>query len=180
MNQTIHGIAADVIAAPVEDFKLAMRALAATVTLVTAGRDGRRSGLVVTAACSLCMEPPSMVICVNRASNTHRRIVEEGRFGVNLLSNAYTHQELVSVFSDSTLAGEDKFRTGDWLRIADGAPLLADALASIDCQVLERVDMGTHTIFIGAVRQVLNRPEKGPLLYANKQLVTLALPAALH
>lgn len=162
---------------PVEDFKVAMRSLAATVTLVTAGRDGNRSGLAVTAACSLSMDPPSMVVCVNQSSNTHDRIVEEGHFGVNLLSSGDDHQDLVMLFSDSSKIGEDKFSSGEWLRIGDSAPLLADTLASIDCKVVNSVRMGTHTMFIGEVRKVLNHPEHSPLLYANRQFATLAKPS---
>lgn len=167
-------------APPVEDFKVAMRSLAATVTLVTAGREGNRSGLAVTATCSLSMEPPSMVVCVNQSSNTHDRIVEEGHFAVNLLSDADDHQDLVMLFSDASRVGEEKFASAQWLRIGDSAPLLADTLASIDCKVVNSVQIGTHTLFIGEVRKVLNHPQMSPLLYANRQFATLAASSNSH
>lgn len=162
-------VAADAMAvAQLKEFKTAMRSLAATVTLVTAVHDGRRSGLCVTAACSLSMDPPTMLVCVNRSSNTHDLIVESGHFAVNMLSDELHHRMLANRFADPSKVGEQKFAAGGpWCIEGDSAPLLEDSLASVDCTVMHRVEIGTHTIFIGRVRHVINHPEKMPLLYTN-------------
>ncbi len=164
----------DVAVSPAEEFKVAMRSLVATVTLVTAGEAGARSGLAVTATCSLCMEPPSMVVCVNQSSNTHRRIAETGQFAVNLLSSGEEHEALAKVFSDTSRVGEDKFTFGEWISIEGSAPMLAGTLASIGCEVVSQMAMGTHTIFIGHVRHVLNQPALSPLIYANRRFTSVA------
>jgi cob(II)yrinic acid a,c-diamide reductase len=161
------------VESPAEAFKVAMRSLAATVTLVTSGEEGRRSGLAVTATCSLCMEPPLMVVCVNQSSNTHARISETGHFAVNLLSSNDQHQHLAKVFSDSSLVGEDKFKHGEWASINGSAPMLEGTLASIDCEVASQHQMGTHTIFVGQVRHVLNSPTLPPLIYANRRFTSV-------
>lgn len=161
-------------AAPVEDFKVAMRSLASTVALVTTMHEGQRSGLAVTAVCSLTMDPPSILVCVNRSSNTHDLIVQSGGFAVNLLSDSLNHRSLAQCFADPKRVGEAKFTQGAWMSRANGSPMLEDGLSSIDCAVVNTVEVGTHTIFIGEVRQVHNNPDKSPLIYANRNFTGVA------
>ena len=63
--------------------------------------------------------------------------------------------------------GPERFDVGRWTTLKTGAPVLADALASFDCIVTERVQASTHTIFIGRVVDVRARPRAKPLVYAR-------------
>jgi flavin reductase (DIM6/NTAB) family NADH-FMN oxidoreductase RutF len=147
-------------------FKQGMRCLAAGVTIVTTLHDGLRNGLTATAVTSLSADPPQILVCVNRAAAAHDPIHRGSLMCVNVLAHA--HQPLAARFAGQRgVYGEDRFGAGRWTTLVTGAPVLADALASFDCVVTERVQASTHTIFIGRVVGVRTRPKARPLVYAS-------------
>lgn len=147
-----------------KDFRDLMRHLAGAVTLISTGTEGHRTGLVATAVCSLTDSPPTLLICVNENASAHDLIAANGSFCVNLLSPAHT--ELVGVFTGQTgLAGEDRFDDALWQTMQTGAPVLRDALASFDCEVVDTKKVSTHTIYIGEVKDGAGRDEADPLVY---------------
>jgi len=147
------------------DFKQGMRRLGASVCIITTRRpDGSRNGLTATAVCSLSADPPMLLACLNRSSNSFRPVVEAGVFAVNVLSlqDAATADQ----FAGARPAAE-KFLVGDWGEGPTGAPILTTALAAFDCQVDKVVEAGTHGILLGLVHHVmLGDAAKAPLLYA--------------
>lgn len=134
-----------------EAFRQAMRQLAATVTIITAGGTTNRAGMVATAVMSVSAHPPSLAIGVNRDTSVWAAITQSKRFAVNLLSTAHT--DLVHPFSGH-LQGEDRFRVGSWKHHALDVPYLEDAVVTLFCTAEESVAYGTHTVFIGAVRDI--------------------------
>jgi flavin reductase (NADH)/cob(II)yrinic acid a,c-diamide reductase len=148
-----------------QNFKQAMRHCAGAVALVTVGREsGRRTGLTVTAVCSLSDDPPSLLVCVNRNASAHPRIREEACFGVNFL--AHEHMALALTFSGQKgVNGDDRFAFGQWATAVTGAPVLEDALVSFDCALRETFETKTHSVFIGDVRDVSFRVDARPLVY---------------
>jgi len=150
-------------AGPME-FRLAMRELAATVSIVTAGQGERRRGLTVTSLCSLSLEPPSLVVCVNKATEGHRAILQSGSFCVNV--TAAEHRIFADCFAGRTeRRGIERFADGDWTVLVTGSPVLSDAIAVLDCDVIDRLDHGTHTLFVGGVRAVRSDPDRPALVY---------------
>lgn len=151
---------------PAEDFRAGMRHLAASVCIVTAvAPDGSRSGFTATAVCSVSAEPPTLLICANRGNGTHDVIVDAGHYAVNVL--AEEDRDLANRFA-SNLPGEARFEQGGWTRLASGAPVLENALASFDCKLVERVDGGTHGVMFGEVIALRLRGDAAPaLLYAH-------------
>ncbi len=148
-----------------EAFRLAMRQLVATVTIVASGDTKSRAGMVATAVMSLSAEPPSLAIGVNREAGVWEAIQETRRFSVNLLST--THTGLVYPFSGQ-LQGEERFTLGEWQTHESLVPCLTDAVVSVFCRVDASLDYGTHTLFVGVVEDVrLNGEEKEPLLWRN-------------
>ena len=145
-------------------FRDAMRRLAATVTIISAGGSGRRQGMTATAVTSLSMDPPALLVCVNRAGALHTLLSETDRFCVNLLTSG---QAALSDAFAAKLAPEERFLHGNWDEDADGTPMLADAQASIVCVKQDTVRYGTHSIFIGAVQRVRVSDDVSPLLYSN-------------
>jgi cob(II)yrinic acid a,c-diamide reductase len=147
------------------EFKSAMRHCAGAVALVTVGReDGRRTGLTVTAACSLSDDPPSLLVCVNRNASAHPRIREERCFGVSFLGEE--HRPLALTFSGQNgINGDDRFGFGRWAMRVTGAPVLEDALVSFDCDLRDELETKTHSVFIGEVRDVSIRSQAWPLVY---------------
>ncbi|MEO8722981.1 MAG: flavin reductase family protein [Sphingobium sp.] len=146
------------------EFKQAMRRLAASVTLVTLTDDGVFKGMAATAVCSLSAEPPSLLVCINRAASLHSHLTSASHFAVNIL---HTDQiEIAKRFSDNSLR-DVRFENADWVRHEMGPPILRDAQVSLVCTRSELISFGTHTICIGTVVDIQNRVDIDPLIYAN-------------
>ena len=92
-------------------FRTSLRLLASTVALVTAAHGDRRSGMTATAACSLSVDPPLMLVCVNRRSRTHGFMRKSDRFCINYLGAQ--HGELARLFARQLEDSEGKFSIGD-------------------------------------------------------------------
>jgi flavin reductase (DIM6/NTAB) family NADH-FMN oxidoreductase RutF len=143
-----------------------MRQLAAGVTLITTAHEGHRAGLTATAVCSVSAEPPQLLACVNRRSETHRVIDRSRVFAVNVLASDQQH--LARVFSGATdIHGERRFEQAPWTELTTGAPVLSSCLASFDCRVVESVVAATHSIFIGRVEAIVLEPDLDPLVYVE-------------
>jgi DNA-binding GntR family transcriptional regulator len=116
--------------------------------------------MTASAVSSLSLDPPMLLVCVNRATITETAIAGSGAFGVNIL-----HEDQGEVAE--RFAGRhtpEKFAGVGTTRGAWGSPLLADALACIECRVHEQVTGGTHTVFMGLVQHAESRPG-APLTY---------------
>jgi flavin reductase (DIM6/NTAB) family NADH-FMN oxidoreductase RutF len=164
------------MAVDADSFKQGMRQLAATVTIVTTEHEGERCGLTATAVCSLSAEPPMLLVCVNRQAGAHDRIRLSRRFCVNVLSD---EDAALSQRFAGPEKGEARFAAGVWRTGITGAPVLDHALASFDCELIEQVEAGTHTIFIGRVHAVETKPGRRPLLYADGDYSGLAALEAI-
>jgi len=80
----------------------------------------------------------------------------------------------VSNLFSGAQAGEGRFKSREWSKLATGSPVLLDALVSFDCRVVKKMAHGTHSIFLGQVEQVLFGKKGRPLLYADGQYAKLA------
>jgi flavin reductase (DIM6/NTAB) family NADH-FMN oxidoreductase RutF/DNA-binding GntR family transcriptional regulator len=120
--------------------------LASGVTVVTTEADGKRHGMTASSVTSLSLDPPTMLACINNAVPTAKAVLTSGRYVVNVLGE--DQGELAKQFA---IASRDKFRGVPLQTGALGLPLLSDALAHIECEVVESVAGGTHTIFLGRV-----------------------------
>jgi flavin reductase (DIM6/NTAB) family NADH-FMN oxidoreductase RutF len=143
--------------------KLALRRLASSVAVVTC-RDGEtRHAMTATAVNAMSMQPPSMIVCVNRASAFHAAISRAGSFAINVLHRG---QEQISKGCGGTVRGEDRFGLGGWSE-DNGVPVLPDAQARIVCAKEDRFDYGSHTIFLGRVTSVAIHGAVDPLIYVD-------------
>jgi flavin reductase (DIM6/NTAB) family NADH-FMN oxidoreductase RutF len=157
----------EMITAPVQDpaaYRQAMRHFAGNVSVITVGSGERRSGLVATSAVSLSMEPPLMLVCVNRGSSSRPLFGDFGHFGVNAL--APHHQPIAERFTgQGGIKGPDRFALGQWRCGPTGAPLLVGAAVALDCEIEDMIEKSTHTILIGRVRSIEIGEESDALLY---------------
>lgn len=154
-------------------FRTALGHLAGGVALVTArGPAGEGCGLTATALCSVSLDPPLVLVSVDRDANTHGAIDASGAYAVNLL--AADQASLAARFARKE---PDKFRGLPTVEGSTGSPLLADALARLDCTVVRTVPAGDHTLFIGRVESAEVREDGGePLVYHRGRYGTLARP----
>ena len=134
-------------------FRSAMRHLASGVSVITSGEGEARTGLTATSVSSLSMEPPSLLVCINRASATLRAMRETNIFGVNFL--AAGHRDVADRFAGrGNLSGAARFQGSEWITLVTGAPLLVDAFAAIDCTIDTIMEWSTHAVVIGRVEAV--------------------------
>ena len=154
-----------------EQFKMGMRTLAGAVNIITSAHAGHRYGMTATAVCSATADPPTVLVCINKLATTHGAISKSKVFCVNVLRSE--DWELSTAFSGAQ-AGEGRFKSRNWTRLATGSPVLIDALVSFDCRVVKTLAHGTHTIFLGEVDQVLVGKKGKPLLYSEGQYAKLA------
>jgi flavin reductase len=146
------------------EFKIAMRQVTSCVCVVTARAGKFRNGLTATSVCSVTMEPPTMLVCVNRKSRADAMIAESGAFAINVLADQ--QHKIARLFSTSQAEPEDRFAEGRWIAMATGAPVLADAVASFDCKLESRVWSGSHHVYFGRVVAVASFDQQA-LLYRD-------------
>jgi flavin reductase (DIM6/NTAB) family NADH-FMN oxidoreductase RutF len=154
------------------DFRNAMRQLTGGVSVVTAGRGRDISGMTVTSVSSLSIDPPALIVSINRESSSWPLVKRYGFFGVNILTSDQI--DIAERFTGKGgLKGADRFAGARWMTRASGVPLLADALAAIDCEVEDIVERHSHAIIIGRVLDVTVSPRTAALAYWQGQYVAI-------
>jgi flavin reductase (DIM6/NTAB) family NADH-FMN oxidoreductase RutF len=146
-------LAADIPQVAVSAFRDAMRQLPGGVSVITAGIGEDRSGMTVISVSSLTIDPPSIVMCVNRQSSTWPLLQRYRAFGVNILGAG---QQAVAdrLTGRGGLKGPARFADAGWITLVTGVWLLSDALAVLDCEVEEMIDRHSHSLVIGRPRAV--------------------------
>jgi 3-hydroxy-9,10-secoandrosta-1,3,5(10)-triene-9,17-dione monooxygenase reductase component len=150
-------------AAPAPDarsFRDALGRFTTGVAFVTAAPDGEPAGLIVNSFTSVSLEPPLVSFSPSRSSLTWSRMRRAGRFGVNVLGRQ--HEQFAI---RATPAGADRFAGLDWEPGVGGTPLLTDALASFECEIVAEHPAGDHWIVIGRVDEVRTSASQGPLVF---------------
>jgi len=145
-------------------FRKSMRLLASGVTIVASAHDGRRSGLTATAVCSLALSPPRILASINVQGHTYEIVSKSRCMSVNVLAEG--QQRLAERFAAKRAAEDtDRFIHGDWTTRTTGAPILADALAALDCRVTNIIPLDSHAILIGEVADIVFGPHAAPLIH---------------
>jgi flavin reductase (DIM6/NTAB) family NADH-FMN oxidoreductase RutF len=151
---------------PSEQFRDAMRHFPAGVTVVTVKSGDQVHGLTVSAFVSVSPDPPLIAVVIDQRHTAFPLLEQpDAVFAVNIL-----HQDQAELSNRfAWLKDEDRFGAGDWGTAVTGAPVLADAIAWLDCRVWHRYPAGTHSVYIGEVcASAVPRPEEPPLLYWNR------------
>ncbi|MFM8518384.1 MAG: flavin reductase family protein [Nevskiaceae bacterium] len=138
------------------------------VTVITTSHNGEAQGITATAVASVTLQPPTLLVCLNRQSATCQTLIDSGVFAVNILPA--TQQTLAQRFATKQ---PDKFAGVATTTGSSGAPLLIGALAHLECRVSAQNDVGTHRIFFGGVVSVAVA-EGTPLGYFRGKFSTLA------
>lgn len=149
-------------------FKEAMSRIAAAVHIVTTDGPAGLGGITATSVASITADPPMLLFCINKTSSSYARMVENKVFCINTL--APSHETLSNVFAGRTDERLDaRFESGEWHKLATGAPALAGAVASFDCRLVETKEVTTHVIMIGAVEAVDFGAEGECLAYVHRR-----------
>lgn len=150
-----------------DSFKAAMSRLAAGVVMVTTRIDGRPWGLTVSACCSVSVDPPLVLISLNRRTQSWNAIRDTRRFGISILR--VEQQPLAQLAS---APGSPKFV--DEFCVPDPTdssrpPAIVGALYQLDCAVANTYEAGTHMLVVGRVRRAAAGDERElPLIYFDR------------
>ena len=153
--------------ADADAFRAAMRRVIAGVTVITTRHDDTPWGMTVSAFTPVCMDPPTLLICVNNRTITATDIIRDKRFGVNLLSQSQLHLSQLC-----SRQGEHKF-LDDYVVARDALPdrvampVLRDSIVSFDCEATDILPVGTHLVVIATIGSVLAPKPLPPLLYGE-------------
>lgn len=143
-----------------EEFRAALGSFASGVTVVTTKDAGNKLlGITVSSFCSVSLNPPMVLICIEKTAGSHYAFEESNVFVVNILreGDAAISERFASLH-------EDKFAGIDITPGLDGVPIINGALAVLECRVKFSYHGGDHSIFVGEVLNV--KVDNGkPLLY---------------
>lgn len=127
--------------------------------ITTHDTEGRHYGLTANAVCSLSLDPPRLLICVDKRSDSHAIFPRSGTFVVNIL--AHDQEELSRRFA---VSGGDKFRDLSHRVGVGGAAILDGAIAHVECRLVETLEGGDHTIYVGEIEDA-HAADGHPLLF---------------
>jgi flavin reductase (DIM6/NTAB) family NADH-FMN oxidoreductase RutF len=158
--------------APADDLRGAMRHLVGGVSVITSGHGEDITGMTVTSVSSLSLDPPSLIVSINRASSTWPVLERDGFFGVNVLTS--DQRDIAERFAGRNgLKGRERFIGSEWITRGSGAPLLVGAAAALDCEVEHWIEHHSHAVVIGRVRHVLSSKREAALAYWQGRYVAV-------
>lgn len=140
------------------------------VTVVTVQQGEEVRGITVNAFMSVSLEPPLVLVSIDKNANSHALLAESGRYGVSILSE---HQEAMS----NLFAGRPDESIEVHYEHVDGFPLIRGALAHLVCRTVDAHEAGDHTLYIGEVEHLSYQDEGKPLLYFGGRYGRLQIPA---
>lgn len=145
-------------------YRAAMRKLAGAVSILTVGTGEHRTGLTATSLSCLSVDPPTLIISLNRTSSAISTLASHRHFAINVL-RAH-HQPLADQFAGKGgVKGHHRYHGAEWTKLETGAPVLADALVSFDCELEEAIQRHSHVIVLGRVVATRVTEAAEPLLY---------------
>jgi flavin reductase (NADH)/flavin reductase/chlorophenol-4-monooxygenase component 1 len=158
-------------------FREALSKAVTPVTVVATDGTHGMAGVTCSAVSSVSDTPPTVLVCINRRSYANEVIKANGVLSVNWLG-----ADQIGVSQVFAGAGgvpmPERFSQHAWTTLATGAPCARDALVTLDCRVIEALEVGTHSIFLGRVVDVTHTESGTPLLYCRRAYAT-AQPTSL-
>lgn len=150
-----------------ESFRQVFGRFATGVTIVTMKNEEGFHGLTVNAFTSVSLEPPLVLICIQKDGNSHTYIANTDAFVVNILSSK--QKDLAGRFASSDLDSLGRFENVSYRLSPRGIPILEDSLGYLECHLENQFVGGDHTIFLAQVENVeINENESPLIFYASK------------
>ncbi|HEY7233941.1 MAG TPA: flavin reductase family protein [Gemmatimonadaceae bacterium] len=143
-----------------ETFRQLLSRFASGIAIITSRDAERDVGMTVSAFCSVSLAPPLVLVCVDHAASMHSLLLQHPKLGINIMSSQ--HESHCRRFADRRETR--RFDGVSFTRGASGVVLLDDAMAHLECQLVQHCLAGDHTIFIAEVERGA-MSEGRPLLY---------------
>lgn len=144
----------------------ALRFWTTGVTVVSAAYDDKRHGMTANSFTSLSLEPPLVLVSLEKVTRTHDLVQQAGAYAVSVLNQ--DQRPISDRFAGRDSENSRRFADLDTFELQTGSPILSAALAYFDCEVDSTHDAGTHTLFVGRVVALGQQGGLPPLVYFNR------------
>lgn len=148
-------------------FREAMAHLGAAVNIITTDGPGGRCGFTASAVCSLTDDPATVIVCMSRSSKQNAAFKENRVACINTLTAK--QRDLSDIFAGRReMSMRDRFASATWSTLVTGAAVLDEALMSLDCQIAQCSDFGTHSLFVCPVLALTSARKDSALIYFGR------------
>jgi flavin reductase len=148
-------------------FREAMSRLGAAVHVVSTACAAGKTGFTATAVCSVSDQPATLLVCLNRRSNSAPLVAQNGVFCVNTLGAG--EEKLADLFAGrSGVQLHERFSSGEWTTLKTGSPVLVSAVVAFDCRTIEIKAVASHNVIFGTVEAVRLGPSGPALVYHER------------
>lgn len=134
------------------------------VYVVSTWDDGRPTGCTANSAMQITSSPATIAVSINHDNYTNHCINETGRFAVSILAED-SDPSIIGTFGFKSGRDADKFKEVKY-SVEDHMPVISDSCGYVVCEVIDRMETATHTVFLGEV--------KGAELFEDKDAMTYA------
>jgi ferric-chelate reductase [NAD(P)H] len=135
--------------------------------IVTSHLEGKLNGQIVNTVLQVTSEPPRVAVIINKNNLTHEFISKSRVFGASVLDTS-TPMTFIGLFGFKSGRNEDKLSKAQHIMGSTGVPLVTDhCLSVLEAKVIDEIDVGTHTLFVGDVVAAEVLREGDPLTYAH-------------
>jgi len=143
---------------------LIAKAITHGVYIVTAQASGKKNGMTAAWVSQVSFKPLLLMVAIAPARFTHGLIKASGFFAINTLSEDQI--ELAKYFGTHSGKNVDKFANIPYIEAGNGSPILKEAMAYVECKLVNAFEAGDHTLIIGEVLEgEILKPDKQPLLF---------------
>jgi flavin reductase len=151
-----------------DEFRDAMARLGAAVSIVTTDGAAGRAGFTASAVCSVTDDPPTLLVCLNRASRGNGLFRANGVLCVNTLAAGC--RALSDAFAGrGGLDTDSRFALGRWNTLTTGAPVLQDAaVVAFDCRIADVLEKGTHSVLFAEIEAIRHGAGGGALIWYGR------------
>jgi flavin reductase len=150
-----------------QSFRDAMAKLAAAVNIITSIGENGRCGFTASAVCSVTDSPPTLLVCINKNSQSHPVITSSQVLCVNTVAGP--HEDLSLVFAGGVKDMGERFVVGEWTTLVTGAPVLREATVAFDCRVTQVAEVGTHDVVFCEVLAIHEGGSTDGLVYFGRK-----------
>lgn len=156
-------------------YRSGMARLAAGVNIITSVGKSGRCGFTASAVCSVTDDPPTLLVCINRGSQSYETIKASRVLCVNTVSSP--HEELSMRFAGANGVKDmdARFAGAEWAMLVTGAPALSDAVVSFDCRVARMVGIGSHDALFCEVVAIREAKSCEGLVYFGRKFHRLMI-----
>jgi 3-hydroxy-9,10-secoandrosta-1,3,5(10)-triene-9,17-dione monooxygenase reductase component len=156
-------------------FREVMSRFATGVSVVTTYDGDRPAGITVNALSSVSLDPPLVMVALDRRRFITPMVRAAGRYAVNVLRE--DQQALSDCFAHAPVSpGREAFCGAAWAKGPTGLPLIEGGLATLECTIVQTFSAGDHDLFIGRVDSLDAAPDAGePLLFFRRHYLRVAV-----